>query len=508
MRKASILFILLAGFLLLAGGAAAENAPCDPDIQALLSSAHPGYAIAACQTQGDAAAAVLADGGNNVLCVAEKQNGVWALTVDNPTALAQGETLPALRLDAPNALSWSYPIETGTRTYAAEKADGAWGAVSVTESTDPGTGFRYESQLCWQNGVLTRTGAAYGKDGNLVSRSEPIPIPAEWMRAFVSLAAFDVSRFPSSALDGLYGWPDAGVLKQAAKELTPAYDYQGGLANARGIWLLMKRPDGALVFVGSVYNQNSGFARTESAPLPEGTQFGDENFIGSLYIGQRLDVNVSPFADGTWGVGFIYSKDADSGEKNIDMGQNWVGDGSGQFEARIYGDHPWSDVRTIDWSSLPATLPDALKAVDTSSWAVVSNPDSADTLNLRAAAGSDAESLGSYYNGTPVKILGYSGDWAQVDVFGIAGWMMTKYLAVGGDMTGILSAAPTFTFLDGTAENALYDRAENGAEIARLYSRDNFIVAGIVGDGWYHVWFPVEGLAGYIRQELLWPGNG
>jgi hypothetical protein len=506
MKKA--IFFLLAGFLLLAGGASAENVPCDSDVQALLLSAHPGYTVVACQEQNDAAVAVLADGGNNVLCVAEKQNGAWALTVDNPTALSQGDTVPALRLEADNALSWSYPIETGTRTYAAGKAGGAWGPVSVTESTEPGTGFRYESQLCWADGVLSRISTAYGKDGQLVSRQEPIAIPAEWMHAFVSLTAFDVSRFPSSALDGLYGWPDAGVLRQVAKELTPAYDYQGGLANARGIWLLMKRPDGALVLVGCVYGQTSGFAVTESTPLPEGTQFGDENFIGSLYINQRFDVNISPFADGTWGVGFIYSKNADPGNKNIDMGQNWVGDGSGQFDARIYGDHPWSDVRTVDWNNLPATLTDALMAVDTSSWAVVSNPDSADTLNLRVTADSGAESLGSYYNGTPVKILGLSGDWVQVDVFGTTGWMMTKYLAIGGDMMGILSAAPTFTFLDETAENALYDRPEYGAEMTRLYTRDNFIVAGIVGDGWYHVWFPVEGLAGYVRKELLWPGNG
>ena len=51
MRKAFCM--LLAGFLLLAFGAAAENAPCDPDLQTLLSSAHPGYTIAVCREQGE-----------------------------------------------------------------------------------------------------------------------------------------------------------------------------------------------------------------------------------------------------------------------------------------------------------------------------------------------------------------------------------------------------------------------------------------------------------------------
>ena len=55
--------------------------------------------IADVQRWGDTAAAVLTDQGTQVLCVAEKQGGQWALVVDNPTALLQGEPLPSLLLD-------------------------------------------------------------------------------------------------------------------------------------------------------------------------------------------------------------------------------------------------------------------------------------------------------------------------------------------------------------------------------------------------------------------------
>ena len=31
---------------------------------------------------------------------------------------------------------------------------------------------------------------------------------------------------------------------------------------------------------------------------------------------------------------------------------------------------------------------------------------------------------------------------------------------------------------------------------------------GIIGDEWYHVWFPATGEFGFVKQNDLWEGNG
>ncbi len=33
-------------------------------------------------------------------------------------------------------------------------------------------------------------------------------------------------------------------------------------------------------------------------------------------------------------------------------------------------------------------------------------------------------------------------------------------------------------------------------------------VIGVIGDEWYHVWFPVTGEYGFVRQSDLTAGNG
>jgi hypothetical protein len=33
-------------------------------------------------------------------------------------------------------------------------------------------------------------------------------------------------------------------------------------------------------------------------------------------------------------------------------------------------------------------------------------------------------------------------------------------------------------------------------------------IIGIIGNEWYHVWFPATGEYGFVRQDDLWPGNG
>lgn len=61
---------------------------------------------------------------------------------------------------------------------------------------------------------------------------------------------------------------------------------------------------------------------------------------------------------------------------------------------------------------------------------IVKNPVATQRLNLRALPSTSSRSLGQYSNGTVVKILEYKSDWCRVEIGGIYGYMMTKYLTV------------------------------------------------------------------------------
>ena len=44
---------------------------------------------------------------------------------------------------------------------------------------------------------------------------------------------------------------------------------------------------------------------------------------------------------------------------------------------------------------------------------------------------------------------------------------------------------------------------------AYTYHRgDTWKIIGIIGDKWYHVWFPGTGEYGFVLQDDLWEGNG
>ena len=78
--------------------------------------------------------------------------------------------------------------------------------------------------------------------------------------------------------------------------------------------------------------------------------------------------------------------------------------------------------------------------------AVVSNPDPADRLNLRAKPDTCAISLGKFYNGTPVTVHRMQGDWAYVSLYkDFEGWMHLDYLSFPEDIWSAPSAMPVVT---------------------------------------------------------------
>lgn len=62
--------------------------------------------------------------------------------------------------------------------------------------------------------------------------------------------------------------------------------------------------------------------------------------------------------------------------------------------------------------------------------AVVQNPGGGQVLNLRAEPSTTSRSLGQYYNGTTLKVLGVGTEWHRVNVDGVQGYMMAKYVRI------------------------------------------------------------------------------
>ena len=122
--------------------------------------------------------------------------------------------------------------------------------------------------------------------------------------------------------------------------------------------------------------------------------------------------------------------------------------------------------------------------------AMVSNPNPADRLNLRERPGADSNSLGRYYNGTPVNILSSAGGpWLYVSVGGeglLSGYMDSRYLA----FEGTAAYAAVQTAMPEYAENStswtLYDAPGYGAGRRLFGSGNRILLMGFTSD-WWHI---------------------
>lgn len=505
---------ILLGFVLLlcAAAAFAEQATLEPGAADALLASHPDDAIAAQTQWGDTAAAVLTKGEQRILCVAEKQNGSWIVTIDNPTALKQGEPAPELLLDTDTALFWRYQDSE----YGAQKTDGVWGTVShrCLVCNPDGSGMEYLMTFGRSNRgmVVTKTNRALDENENLLYETTDIPIPAESLTPYADLAGFDIDRFPGRFMEG-HDWTNPFIRQSAAEQLMPGYTFLGGTIYGDSFEFLMQKPNGVKVFAGVSYGEAEGWSITESTPLPANTQYGRDNFTSSLYLSQEMLVNIDLFANGTWGVDYLYATPENAnpedgtGNEMILFGPNWIADSLLVPQTRYFGTHPWSDITTIDWSMLPMRLQDAVQQLDQTGWAMVNNPNPEDRLHLRTRPDKNAASLGKYYNGTVVQVLEDGGTWVKVNVLGVEGYMMKDYLAYGEAMNNVASAGPCVGLRSASA--GLYGSPQAAHPFTTITADDlGLYVRGVVGEKWYHVWFVGSGLSGYMLQSDLWGGNG
>lgn len=501
------LMILVA---LLLSGSALAGSVLSSDAAALFRAAHPAHTMILSDQWGPTAAAVLYDGSTQILCLAEERKGVWELVVSNPTALRQDTPVSSLLLDTDETLFWAYSTDGGiSETYHAVRTDGQWRLAGMISSENHGNGNISEYHLSYHEGRLQYSTCLCDENDNILSAYEYTPVPAAWLDEMISLNIYDDSRFPKPNNTYTHSWLSNEATALAAAELFPDDTFLGGCAGRNHLEFFLQKPNGDRVIVSCRFDEKDGWKITSSTPLPEGTTYGFENFSSSLVIGDLL-VNIGPVDETTCGVTYIYNAvNTDDDQRMFSLGKNWItGDAPNGFD-NCFGDHPWGDITGIDWKSLPHSLDEALSRMDASDWAVVNNPNPADRLHLRVKAERDAQSLGKYYNGTPVRILQKKGAWVHVDVFGVTGWMMEEYLAFGSAGHTVEAAFPSRVAMEAKADHFVYAKPETGHPIANVKNtQQSLLVLAVVGDDWYHAWFPEENLTGYVLQSDWREGNG
>ncbi|MBQ8554848.1 MAG: SH3 domain-containing protein [Clostridia bacterium] len=504
MKRLLILLTILLGLCCVAH---AEQQAEEAALQAMLD-AYSGYTILSCDQWGNTAAAALGKGEKRILCVAEKNKDAWELVIYNPAALPDGVT-PSIHMDTDTALFWSYEDDYHHYSYTSVKEKDVWRAPSCIQSDllREDAMLHDEREHHWEDGLLSYTLYRRDQNENLHSIHHYGPFPAAWLTVYSSLASYDDSVYPTAAKVTDTSWLNQDALLLSAAEIAPEYTFVDGAATDDGLELLMQGEDGSLRMITWAVVNGTPITNI-SAALPEGTRYGSKH----VWLPTQTLAWLGLYADGVWHVKDVCPDTAWGSP--VHMGRNWISDFTTFGDKRYVGDHPWSSL-SMDWSTLPTTLDEALESLDASRWAVVNNPDPADRLHLRERANKNSASTGKYYNGTPAEVLQKGDVWTRVRVAGWTGWMMTKYLAFGEDGWAVENAFPQLNFVEGAStfpvwkpESIHADKKISSTGDWTVETGEDFCIIGTLDEEWYHIWFTDLDVGGYMRQSDFWPGNG
>lgn len=166
---------------------------------------------------------------------------------------------------------------------------------------------------------------------------------------------------------------------------------------------------------------------------------------------------------------------------------------------------PFADELT----ALPSTLEELNARLDRTDLAVVCNPDPNDRLHLRTKPSREANSLGKFWNGTPVRVLGERDGWCQVEIGTdgrLTGWMLKKYLVTGAKMDQVTPCFSQQTLRDDKAETETPIYTDLSLK-ERYCTHSDWELMGVVNDRLYVV-VTDEGETGYAPMEWFFDGNG
>ena len=167
------------------------------------------------------------------------------------------------------------------------------------------------------------------------------------------------------------------------------------------------------------------------------------------------------------------------------------------------------DLFADDLTTLPSTLEELTARLDQTGLAVICNPNPNDRLHLRTKPSREANSLGKFWNGTPVRVLDERDGWCQVEIGTdgrLIGWMMKKYLVTGSRMDQVTPCFSQQTLRDDKAETETPIYTDLTLK-ERYCTHSNWHLMGVVDDRLYVI-VTDEGETGYAPMEWFFDGNG
>ena len=430
----------------------------------------------------------------------------------------EGGAQPVASVDAGDALlSWigdfrwhpATPAEAQARERLLEQNVRDAFAGYTLQSYDPynsGTGVN-AAYLRISDGMLAIRRATFTLEGETVADSIPVPLSE------TLLARLETE--PVSDLIDASGWGDTFLVDDALDTgrlpvagTVLASDLQSG-----GLVLLVEDAAGDRRLQVIVMDDDGTYRQScLTAPLPPDTTLdlfhttdGEINFS---WDEQHAQAGYALGPDGEWRLEWAWIPgEAGTLEYSCRFWGFSVWPQKEENDGMFVGDLAQMVLDGADLTTLPGTRETLAAALNRDGWAVVRNPDPADRLHLRVQPDRSAESLGKFYNGTPLSVLGQEGDWTRValGLDGPDGWMMTRYLAFGSEMDGVEPVFPHLMYvLELEDRQPAYSAPREGPEkeLAGAIS-----VVGVVEDEFY-ILLTDLGDAGYVPQSWLWEGNG
>lgn len=355
-----------------------------------------------------------------------------------------------------------------------------------------------------ENGFLTVRWVKYQAGGAIISELTSFPIPlskefqqrleAEPFDQLISLSysnEFQTDDFLNTSLI-----PVSGSILQSSIQ-------------PHALLLLMEDEAGVRRLTEITRNENGVYALRQTPPLPKGV------WMDSFHAGmeglllewdqQHRQVNFQRTFDGEWKLIWLTCY----GEKetlNCSFGLNTCT--LMDTDTMKVGTLPF-DPFADDLTALPSTLEELNARLDRTDLAVVCNPDPNDRLHLRTKPSREANSLGKFWNGTPVRVLGERDGWCQVEIGTdgrLTGWMLKKYLVTGEKMDQV---TPCFS-----QQILREDEAETKTPIytdltltEQYCTHASWHLMGVVNDRLYVI-VTDEGETGYAPMEWFFDGNG
>ncbi len=354
-----------------------------------------------------------------------------------------------------------------------------------------------------ENGFLTVRWVTYQAGGAILSEltSFPVPLSKEFQQKLETEPFNQLMSLGYSSEFSTDDFLDPSLLPVSGKIL------QNHLQSE--VLLLLTEDETGKRLIEITQDENGVYAIRRSPVLPSDiwldTFHAGENYLPLDWNQQEHQAGFRRTFNGQWRLSWLTCY-GESEDLNCSFGLNTCT--LIDTDTMKVGTLPF-DPFADDLTALPSTLEELNARLDRTKLAVVCNPDPNDRLHLRTKPSREADSLGKFWNGTPVQVLGERDGWCQVAIGTdgrLTGWMLKKYLVTGLKMDQV---TPCFS-----QQILREDEAETKTPIytdltltEQYCTHSSWHLMGVVNDRLYVV-VTDEGETGYAPMEWFFDGNG